>query len=943
MGTGKRIRKIVVKTLKYTGISIVAILALMFLLPYLFPSYVSDKIKQWANQSIEAELNFSKARLSFFNHFPSLTLTLYDVSLKGSAPFRQDTLVAGKEIALGVNLASIFGKTLHIDEIYLTKSKLHILVDEQGRPNYNIYAPKQTAAKEKTTDTSSTALKLERIQIDECELVYDDRSIPIKINAGKLDYLGKGDLSKAIFDLASRIKMEGFSLSYGGRSYLENKSLDAKLVTQINTSSLALIFQENNLKINQLPVQFKGSFDFLKDGYRMDFSLVSPATEFKNLFTALPPAAVTWLDKTTVKGEVAMAAELKGDYIASKNMAPDLSFSMNVKNGSVAAKSMTEPVQDILINFHFAMPQLNMEQMAVKIDTLHAKMGADEISAAIEEKGMSKPFVNGNINAHLDLGKWYQTLSLDSTMLIKGLFAVKGNFNGTYDMKAKQFPVSNVSMELKNGYIKTGYYPVPVTDLHVSADVFNTKGTTGDLRVNIKPVTLKFDGQDFTLTSKLENFDNLSYNIRSKGVLDLGKLYRLFAVDGYDLKGKIITDLSLEGTQADAMAKRYNKLHNKGTLVLQEIRLRSNSFPKPFLVRSGAFHIKDDKLVADKLLMRYGNTNVTLNGYVNNIINYALQDGAVLQGKWNMYTPYLYVDELMAFASADSVAPVQKKTPPASGVVMIPANLDMQFNVNAGRISYNGLRLDNCESVTTVQNGKLTISKAAFRLIDVPVNMTASYASINEKRAAFDYHIKADEFDIQKAYKEIKLFREMATAAGKASGTVALDYQLSGMLNDNMYPIFSSLKGGGVLSLKKIKVYGLKLFSAISNTTGRDKINNPDLSKVDIKTKIARNIITIERFKLRVAGFRPRFEGQVSFDGRLNLQARLGLPPFGIFGIPLSVTGTQEKPVVKIRRGRASDQLKETDEDADDDDKKEAADAALLEEQKKAAEKPKQQ
>ncbi|MCP2775315.1 hypothetical protein NK908_24580, partial [Salmonella enterica subsp. enterica serovar Typhimurium] len=74
---------------------------------------------------------------------------------------------------------------------------------------------------------------------------------------------------------------------------------------------------------------------------------------------------------------------------------------MNVKNGSVAAKNMAEPVEDIQVDFHFAMPQLNMEQMTVKIDTLHAKMGADEISAAIEEKGMSKPFINGNINAHL--------------------------------------------------------------------------------------------------------------------------------------------------------------------------------------------------------------------------------------------------------------------------------------------------------------------------------------------------------------------------------------------------------------------------------------------------------------------------------------------------------------------------------------------------------------
>jgi len=53
---------------------------------------------------------------------------------------------------------------------------------------------------------------------------------------------------------------------------------------------------------------------------------------------------------------------------------------------------------------------------------------------------------------------------------------------------------------------------------------------------------------------------------------------------------------------------------------------------------------------------------------------------------------------------------------------------------------------------------------------------------------------------------------------------------------------------------------------------------------------------------MRVFGFRPRFEGQVSFDGKLNLKGRIGLPPLGIFGIPFSVTGTQSNPVVKLKR-----------------------------------------
>ena len=57
--------------------------------------------------------------------------------------------------------------------------------------------------------------------------------------------------------------------------------------------------------------------------------------------------------------------------------------------------------------------------------------------------------------------------------------------------------------------------------------------------------------------------------------------------------------------------------------------------------------------------------------------------------------------------------------------------------------------------------------------------------------------MKAAEFDIKRAYNEIKMFRELASSAENAEGIIGMDYEIKGVLNNKMEPIMPSLEGGG--------------------------------------------------------------------------------------------------------------------------------------------------
>lgn len=316
----------------------------------------------------------------------------------------------------------------------------------------------------------------------------------------------------------------------------------------------------------------------------------------------------------------------------------------------------------------------------------------------------------------------------------------------------------------------------------------------------------------------------------------------------------------------------------------------------------------------NNFLAAYGQSDFRMNGYLKNVFNFITTNTGVLRGSFALNSNYINADEFMSKTEVSTVSNVSNPglkptTTEETGVILVPSNLDIQFQANAKKIDFNGLALNNAKGNLSMKKGVLTMQNTGFNLIGCTVIMNAKYQGITPKKALFEYEIKASDFDIKRAYNEIKIFREMVSAAEKAQGTISLDYNLKGRLNGNMEPVYPSLVGKGIVSVKDIKVYGMKMFNTVAKKTSRKVLKNPELSKVEIKSSIKNNIITLERFKFKFAGFRPRIEGKTTLDGRLNIKMRLGLPPFGIFGIPMTITGNKDNPKVKL--GRQTEDLEE--------------------------------
>ncbi|RZM27380.1 MAG: membrane assembly protein AsmA, partial [Pedobacter sp.] len=528
-------------------------------------------------------------------------------------------------------------------------------------------------------------------------------------------------------------------------------------------------------------------------------------------------------------------------------MKPDFKARLFVADGLVSSTKAPVPMNNLNVDLNIDLPALDPEQLTVDLKKLNFDLGtADKFRAVVKTKGLSEMNVQAGIKGGVNLQTLDQALGLRDLDL-KGMLNADIKANGFFSMDKKLFPKANGFLSIKDGWLKTSAYPNPITNINLTANIKNTDGTFRSLGVNITPFKFDFEGNPVFINANLQDFDDLRYKVRAQGVLNIGKIYQVFAKKGLDVSGLVTADLSLNGRLSYASTGQYSKLDNRGTLNLKNIKATTSYLPKSFYLKEGNFQFENEKMWFRKFNATYGKSDFALSGYLLNTINYFVERKGTLYGNFASQSNYILVDEFMALKKGDNddqslaIEYAKAENPKSSGVVIVPKNLDVALQVNAKKVTFKGLDINQLKGQASVTGGQVFLKNTAFDIIGSRMNIDARYADESPLTANFDVAFKVLDFNVQRAYKEIDMVRELATSAKDVTGIVSLDYKLKGDFNSNMMPIYPSLEGGGVVNLRDVAVKNLKMLSVIGDNVGADAFNNPDMKGVNITTHIKNN------------------------------------------------------------------------------------------------------
>lgn len=578
--------------------AVLAVLVLtIVLIPVLFKGKIVNSVKQMANSSLFAKLDFKEAEVSLFRSFPQLDVRLQDLTISGVNEFEGKTLLRVATLSTSVSLSSLWKSDgITVSEITLKDPQFFLLVNPTGKANWDISKP--SAANSSTAGKKPVEIELMKVQLLNTRLTYqdDESKILAGFQGGNFDLSGflKGSDSKLNFTGQA----DSILFNYGGNQLVSGMTVSGEGALQANFDQMSFRFLDNKFRINELPLAVQGSFVMgdKEDQYNLSFQ--SEGSSLNELIGFLPQAQQQKLKAYEKGGTLAFSGIVKGIY--SDQTFPVIQADLNLKDGRLKHPSLPNEISNIGIIASLSKPQGSMDSLKISISKMNALIAGHPIMAnLLVTKPVSNPFLVGDVVGEIDFSSLKQTIPIDS-MEIRGMANASIHFEGpssAIDKGAYDDFQTRGTLSLRDFAYRSPAFPERV-GIQSAAFVFNSK------EVTISAMKGKLGTSDFTVDGSVANYwayilkdGILQGNLKVKSdLLDVTQLMNggKQTTDTVHSEPYVIPARVNLTVLADVNRMLYNRMEIKGT--------------------TGKLVISDQKLNLDQLSMNMLGGRMLLSG-----------------------------------------------------------------------------------------------------------------------------------------------------------------------------------------------------------------------------------------------------------------------------------------------------------------------------------------
>jgi hypothetical protein len=454
-----------------------------------------------------------------------------------------------------------------------------------------------------------------------------------------------------------------------------------------------------------------------------------------------------------------------------------------------------------------------------------------------------------------------------------GVFAVDASAKGVYDSLKKIIPTVNAAMSLKDGYVKSSEFPLPLENLKFVSTIKNTSGKMAETFITVNDFSMLMDGETFGGNMTLENLDDYTWDLDAKGGVDLEKITKIFPVEGMALAGKVIADIKTKGKYSDVEASRYDKLPTSGSASLKDFKFSMTDLPYNVTIAQAEAVFDPKKIELKNTSGTIGKSDFAVSGAINNYIGYVFGNETI-KGNVNFNSTLLDLNEFMTEtetteASSDSSA---------LGVIPVPQNIDFILHSNIKTVKMMDFVINNAVGDVIVKDGVANLNGVKFNLLGGAFTVAGTYNTKDLNHPLYDFGLKIDNMNVQQAASSFSIVKTYAPIAGLVNGNFGTDFKISGELGQDMMPKMNTVNGSGLIKIAQAALTQSKLVSGITSLTKLNDANEVTLKDVLMSATIKDGKLNVKPFNVKFGSYVTTVSGSTGLDGSINYGLKMNVP-----------------------------------------------------------------
>ena len=419
---------------------LVAIIALMLIVPALLSGKIGDIVKKEANEMVDATVDFAKLDMSLFRHFPKASLDLEDFSVTGKGVFEGQKLVAASRIEVVVDMLSIFGDSFEVSKIILNRPEIYGRITADGKANWDIMpSSDDEAAKAEESDDapSSFRLSITDLRIKEATIRYTDDSSRIHFHTSPLDIALSGNLSAA--QTVIDTKVSAADITFVSDSTTLAKGITATLTAKIDADlqNNKYTLSDNLLSVNAVKARLNGWVQLAGENIDTDLSLDCSGNNFKDILSLVPAFYTKDFADLTTTGDVSLTAWVRGRMTADTY--PAFALDVKVADGSFKYAALPKSVSGIALQASVRNSGGSLDDTIVDVPLFLVSFGGHTLSAkASVATPLSDLAFKASANGKIDLGAIKEVYPLGDEMTLNGIITANVSAAGRMSQIEKQ-------------------------------------------------------------------------------------------------------------------------------------------------------------------------------------------------------------------------------------------------------------------------------------------------------------------------------------------------------------------------------------------------------------------------------------------------------------------------------------------------------------------------